>query len=1254
MSNKARFKFHWSGLTLFVFWIGLGLWAVQSSRLVSAKDLIQNRLADSSGLAAGCIKDGSWRWANGTERPDIAQQVQAVLQARSLEVFVSAREYGEVDGCGNFHMSSMDFDLDFPNSTSAEAAIQQVGAIKNTLSAMDIPRLGNVRFTVAGRLISRPEIKREFAVDLPVHVAPGRSVAQSTPMVVSKALVIIYNPIMTNGQHLIDRYAYNSPAQITGQLQGFFASVSSGKIQYVVADTIELNEFTLYQDGYRYSPAEYEAVQARQTQSHPGEYDYNQLVNDARFDICGKVNRHEIDEVWLYSMPFSAGFAESTLVGPDAYFYNSSPVPGPWTCDRLVPIMGFNYERGVSEATEDFGHRTEFTLDHVYGYHATNQVTNDWDRFSEVASFYPSFSYSGCGVVHYPPNGQADYDWSEVTPAQTLCDDFYNYPDLSMAGSTLTTVDCTTWGCNSLGYFDYWYSHFPDKPGCGPDGKTTDWWRYFIVPDLANSPAEACNLVDPARPAPLLFNKSAPANGYIQVARQVTFSWQSSANAASYEVCYADSAGGPCHNGWHNVGNQLTATFQGLADNWTYYWQVRAINTQADTQANAGWWSFKVQNLPPAAFNKAGPQPGSVEQNYQVALSWESSLQANSYRYCYDTSNNDVCNTGWTSTGNQSTAIIPDRLAYNTTYYWQVQAINETGTAEAADGWRSFHTLLAPQAGFTKLTPADYSSKLQNSLLLSWSSLSGATAYEYCIANTSERICQAGWTNTGMSTMARVSGLAFNSDFFWQVRAITPVGSVEANANDWYSWYQFNTRRAPAAAFIKLSPVYGAPNQSLSVTAQWEKGGRVEYYQYCLDTTNDNQCSGNWIYNGPNPQVTIYSLAYSTTYYWQVRALFGGSAQPVEADTGAWGSFTTLSPPGCPTITGWRGEYWDNQTLSGAAKLCRADQTINFDWWSSPPDPSLSQGSYSARWTRILDFSGKPYLFHISHDDGARMYIDGALKLDAWGSCCQTDNAEVLMSPGSHEIKLEMVQRGGAANMVFWYEPVTIDGWRAEFYNNPSLAGTPVLIRDDPQLDFEWYGGSPDPLVLPEQFSARWTRQFYFTAGAYTFHIFHDDGARLFIDGDKVFEDWCAGCRQTDDIMRSLTQGPHTLQLEMVEYSGWSSARLTWEPGAFNKSGPRDGKNGEKYNPTLSWAGSPGVSGYEFCYDMLPGADCDTDWIPVAAGTSVTLSGLNPSTTYYWQVRASNAGGTTYADSGAWWSFTTSAGSQIFLPVVKR
>ena len=94
-------------------------------------------------------------------------------------------------------------------------------------------------------------------------------------------------------------------------------------------------------------------------------------------------------------------------------------------------------------------------------------------------------------------------------------------------------------------------------------------------------------------------------------------------------------------------------------------------------------------------------------------------------------------------------------------------------------------------------------------------------------------------------------------------------------------------------------------------------------------------------------------------------------------------------------------------------------------------------------------------------------------------------------------------------------------------------------------------------------------------------------------------------------------------------------------PSAFTKSAPSNGATGQLANPTLSWTASTGATGYQYCLDIVNNNTCDTSWVSTGASTSVPLSGLSLATSYYWQVQAVNTSGTTSADGGTWWSFTT-------------
>jgi hypothetical protein len=76
----------------------------------------------------------------------------------------------------------------------------------------------------------------------------------------------------------------------------------------------------------------------------------------------------------------------------------------------------------------------------------------------------------------------------------------------------------------------------------------------------------------------------------------------------------------------------------------------------------------------------------------------------------------------------------------------------------------------------------------------------------------------------------------------------------------------------------------------------------------------------------------------------------------------------------------------------------------------------------------------------------------------------------------------------------------------------------------------------------------------------------------------------------------------------------------------------------------MTWATSAGATSYEYCFDVTDDSVC-SPWINTGISSNAVVTGLLPDTTYYWQVRASNGGGTTLADGGAWWNFKTEPAS---------
>jgi glucose/arabinose dehydrogenase len=229
-----------------------------------------------------------------------------------------------------------------------------------------------------------------------------------------------------------------------------------------------------------------------------------------------------------------------------------------------------------------------------------------------------------------------------------------------------------------------------------------------------------------------------------------------------------------------------------------------------------------------------------------------------------------------------------------------------------------------------------------------------------------------------------------------------------------------------------------------------------------------------------------------------------------------------------------------------APTLTREDAEIDFDWGGSSPAPAVNPNQFVAQWTKTHTFTAGTYRFTTVSDDGIRVFVDDQIIIDQWNDhAATTHTADRTLTAGNHTIRVEFYENGGGALARFDFEqvdgstpPPPFTGWNAEFFNNITLTGTPILTRQYPVIDFNWSMGSPDPVVPVNNFSARFTRQQQFSAGTYTFTTRSDDGVRLFIDDNPVINNWTDHAMTEDTATVTLTEGVHTLRLEYYENGG--------------------------------------------------------------------------------------------------------------------
>jgi hypothetical protein len=184
---------------------------------------------------------------------------------------------------------------------------------------------------------------------------------------------------------------------------------------------------------------------------------------------------------------------------------------------------------------------------------------------------------------------------------------------------------------------------------------------------------------------------------------------------------------------------------------------------------------------------------------------------------------------------------------------------------------------------------------------------------------------------------------------------------------------------------------------------------RLEYFEYNLDATVRLHWS-----SPSQPKVTIPER-------YLIPA--GGSPQPPPppqptSAPAATSQPTATSVPGGGG-TGLTGAYFGDASF-GALKLTRTDAIVNFAWGNGAPSQELPADNFSVRWTgQVIPGFSEPYMFRVTADDGARLWVDGQPLIDAWGGAYGGANGAPIALQGGrpYDIRLEYREAVGVAGV---------------------------------------------------------------------------------------------------------------------------------------------------------------------------------------------------------------------------------------------
>ena len=164
-------------------------------------------------------------------------------------------------------------------------------------------------------------------------------------------------------------------------------------------------------------------------------------------------------------------------------------------------------------------------------------------------------------------------------------------------------------------------------------------------------------------------------------------------------------------------------------------------------------------------------------------------------------------------------------------------------------------------------------------------------------------------------------------------------------------------------------------------------------------------------------------------------------------------------------------------------------------------------------------------------------------------------------------------------------------GLYAQYYNNMTLSGTPVVTQVDQNYNVNYNGTAPVAGVNADQWSAKWTGTFTpSVTGTYYFSTTGDDGSRLFVNGQELVNNWRDGYAITSDGSISLTAG-QAVPIEIDYYQDGGGSELFVGAQAPDSTSPiaAAAQLAAKSNVAIVFASLPEAEGTDLTSIDLPG-----------------------------------------------------------------
>jgi PA14 domain/K319L-like, PKD domain len=182
------------------------------------------------------------------------------------------------------------------------------------------------------------------------------------------------------------------------------------------------------------------------------------------------------------------------------------------------------------------------------------------------------------------------------------------------------------------------------------------------------------------------------------------------------------------------------------------------------------------------------------------------------------------------------------------------------------------------------------------------------------------------------------------------------------------------------------------------------------------------QLTTTWsLVNGPAAVTFAAPNALSTTATFPVPGTYTVRLAAFDGQATSSDDLTVVVDAPAGSGTGLLAQYF-NDAGSGvyftALALTRTDPTVNFDWASAAPDPTVQTDNFSVRWSgQVQAPVTGTFTFTTTSDDGVRLWVNGQLLVANWTdhAVVQNSGTIALVADQKYDIRMDYYDHGQLA-----------------------------------------------------------------------------------------------------------------------------------------------------------------------------------------------------------------------------------------------